>query len=947
MIIGLGIEQFDALAPFGIVCSPELVVRHAGPSLRKALGSDLRGTPLLDAFAVERPRDAGDPQSVLQRLSSPFLLRAHDCELTLRCQAFRPEGEEAIVFFGTLALSTEADVSRLGLGYRDFAASDPTPDVLILKRTQERSLRDLAELNRELSRTADRLRQANSALADAEQRYRTLVESQPLVTYIDGLDDELTTHFVSSNVLELSGYSAEHWTGRPGFFFSIVHPADIEEVRREHLAAAAEGTPYKGEFRLMRADGAVVWVQASDRLVTGEGGAGLYRLGYMLDVTEQRNAEERLRETGGRLARLVESLQAGVLLEDEHRRVVLTNDAFCEIFGIPATPEQLVGGDCAAAAEESKALARDPELFAERIAEILRAGGEVAGEEVEFADGRVFERDYVPLRIGSENRGHMWSYRDVTSRIEAQREIERAHDEAVAASRAKSEFLATVSHEIRTPMHGVLGTIDLLGDTSLDAEQRELVEIVRSSAGSLLAVINDMLDLQKAESGQMELQRVPVDLEALVWEVLATLRPAAKGKGLALVSRVQADLPPVLLGDPHRLRQILMNLAGNAVKFTDSGSITVTVSCALRPAGGAEVTLAVADTGVGISPEDQARVFEPFSQSDSSASRRHEGTGLGLAITRRLAELMGGEVQLESAPGHGTTVTARVRLQSAGAGAEPVSDRELPADRARPPLAGRVLVAEDSAVNRDLALRQLARLGLQATAVGSGAEVLQKLRTDQFDIVLMDVRMAGMDGLATTRAIRARESELGLPRLPIVAVTANAMPEDRAACAAAGMDGFAGKPLVLGQLADALAPWLAAGEPGAAGEQQQPAQGTEREDDVAAQLQALAGELGSQSAAARIADAWLAELPERLRAAALASARGDSDRLAEAAHALKSACALIGAHEAARLAARIEAECRQGTPDAALVQELVTAAERAEGRVRAWRGSCAPTALPA
>ena len=651
MEFALDSSQLDAIAPFSIVCDESLHVEHIGPSLRKALGRELAGSALLEEFAIDRPHGIAGAEDIRARPGSAFLLRFLEHDLTLRCQAVFPTGGARIIFLGSIALASELDISRLGLGFADFAASDPTPDLLILKRSQERSLHDLAILNTELSRSSANLRTANTALTEAERRYRTLVEQQPLVTYIDSVGEDLTTEFVSDNIMELSGYPPNRWASEPNFFFSIVHPDDLPRVHREHLEAARTGAHYRGEFRLIRPDGAIVWVQAEDQLVLDDDGQALYRLGYMLDITERRTIEQQLRATGSRLATLVASLRTGVLMEDENRRVALTNRAFCSIFGIPAEPEELIGQDCDGAAEASKTLAADPEGFLARINEILQDGESVLGEEVEFADGRTFERDYVPLLIAGEQRGHLWGYRDVTPHIEAQRAIEAAHDQAVAASSSKTEFLATVSHEIRTPLHGVLGTLDLLKDTRLDGEQTELLNIIQSSAGALLAVINDMLDLQKTEAGRMELSEEPVELESLIGAVLDTVSARAEAKGLALTSHVSEGMPGDLLGDPARLRQILLNLVGERGQVHRLRE-RLGLRCGSTPSadGRRPISFLVADSGIGIPPHEQARIFEPFSQGDASTTRRHEGTGLGLAITRRLVELMDGDISVASHP---------------------------------------------------------------------------------------------------------------------------------------------------------------------------------------------------------------------------------------------------------------------------------------------------------
>ena len=952
MVLELHDDQLDAVAPFSVVCSGDLVIERIGPSLRKALGRDLAGEQLADAFTIERPRGVDTPAEVRARAGMAFLLRSLDHDLSLRCQPLLSPTGDRIVFFGSLALASESDMSRLGVGYADFAASDPTPDLLILKRTQERSLQDLATLNTELERSGSQLRAANAALTDAERRYRTLVEQQPLVTYIDELGEDVTSLFMSDNVLELTGYPATLWTTEPNFFFQVLHPDDRDRIRAAHVASERAEAPFRAEFRLITADGRVVWVQAEDKPVLDEQGRPLYRLGYLLDITERRHAEEGLRDTGTRLTTLIGSLQAGILLEDEHRRVVLTNEAFCSIFGIPVAPDQLVGADCRAAAEQAKALAADPDRFIARIDEILEEREAVREEVVEFGDGRVFERDYVPIVVGGVYRGHLWGYRDVTPRIDAQRAIEEAHDRAVEASRVKSEFLATVSHEIRTPMHGVLGTIDLLERTSLDAEQQELVSIVRSSAGALLAVINDILDLQKAELGHVELLSEPLDLAGLAGSVTDVVRPGADAKGVELVTTVDETLPRDLLGDPVRIRQILLNLVGNAVKFTDHGRVTVSVGLDSVSDEAATVRLVIADTGIGIPLEEQEHIFEPFAQADSSSTRRHEGTGLGLTITKQLVTLMNGGIAIESVPGEGTSVTATVSLQRGSGDLD--AERRVVARDPAVELSGTVLLAEDSPVNRELAMRQLSRLGVTARAVDTGAAAVAAIERGHYDLVLMDLRMPEMDGLEATRAIRALEAAAAdARRLPIVAMTANAMPDDRAVCLEAGMDDYVTKPLLLDDLADVLGRWLPdlspaqpAAEPAPLPEQTAPTAADDDADEarlIVETLDRLAAELGSPEAVRRVAELWLSELPGRVDGLRAAAAARDSEQLRTGAHTIKSTSSLVGAVAAGALAADIERLAAEGAAlEPARVEALARATERAAAVVVAWCDDAEP-----
>ena len=509
--------------------------------------------------------------------------------------------------------------------------------------------------------------------------------------------------------------------------------------------------------------------------------------------------------------------------------------------------------------------------------------------------------------------GTSGTLQDVTAQRDLSEQLVRAREAAIQASRTKSDFLANMSHEIRTPMNGVIGLTDLLLDTSLTPEQREYACGVKQSAEALLTLINDILDFSKIEAGKLSISRVAHDLHEVVREAVNLVDIKARNKGFRVALGLEDGVPIQVMGDRGRIRQVLINLIDNAVKFTYVGGVTVSVSSEPRAGGGVTVRFAVRDTGIGIERDKLDAIFEKFTQADASTTRRFGGTGLGLAICRQLVELMEGGIGVTSEPGRGSTFWFHLPLMAVEAAPAPGVPRVEPATEAGAGLRPyRVLVVEDNAINLKVACRMLEKVGCAVDVAENGAVAVQMVGGTAYDVVFMDCQMPVLDGYEATAAIR-RLPDGGRTR--IVAMTAHALAADRERCLAAGMDDYIRKPITVDEIRRAL---QAAGrrDNGPTGREEG---GTPEAEQAPPSFDpdALWSRMsGDKAAIADLVDLLSADGPAYWKLLDRAIAVGDLAATASLAHTIKGSVANFGARGAVELAAEIEAAVRAGAPGA-------------------------------
>jgi PAS domain S-box-containing protein len=821
----VGPQRLQMIAAF----NPDYFINHFShhidPALTQVEILDYRGIVMLSS------RDDLMPGSL--HLSGPPLLEMHDREIGSRAEdidgsrqmlsAYR--ASRSYPLFVLVHIDRERALTRWYDESRDTLAVTGlallviiTLGMLLIGRIR-RSLINEARLHHERQLAAQVFENSTSGILVTDAEKRILA--------------------VNPQLERVSGFSAGELIGQtPAIFASGRHDADFYRRMWDSIETS---DIWRGEIINRRKDGQLIEEWLTISVVRDSRNQRANYLGVFEDITEQRLQALRLKRQLAALQALNEiatikglnpreTLRQALRLASEHLHLEYAIISHIEPAAdryrieVQVCPDGLLNdnqefplGDTFCAE-----IIRRDDLF-----QLVNAGQSAYCEHPSFRDFKLASYLGAPIRVDGtlygtinfssrQQRDHDFDPSDIEfilllarwastllERMRAHEQLDKARAAAEAASIAKGSFLANMSHEIRTPMNGVIGMADLLLATPLNDEQRDYAETIRHSADGLLGLINDVLDFSKVEAGKLEVERIPFAPAEVLHDTLALLGHSASVKEITLAGAIDPAVPARLIGDPGRLRQILINLVGNAVKFTSTGSVHV--HFAGQPdAGKLRLQISVTDTGIGMSPTVIAGLFSPFFQGDASTTRQFGGTGLGLSICKRLIELMGGNIAVESTPGQGSIFRFELPLDI---------DHNLPpaavaGNRENTLRQGlRVLLVEDNMVNQKVAGALLGKLGCKHVAVGNGEEALARLREESFDVVLMDCQMPVMDGFEATRRLRAGETGNAMQSVAVIAMTANAMQGDREACLAAGMDDYLAKPVSNAALKQALSRW--------------------------------------------------------------------------------------------------------------------------------------------
>lgn len=746
--LNISTDVFDAVFPFHIAFDNEMKVRHFGKVLGRICPGVTPGVKLVDVFEIRTPEGITTKADIAGNLDSLFVLKDRNSRLLLRGQMVFSRKRDMLVYLCSPWLSEPGAIREVGLNMSDFALHDSVVDLLHVLQSMSRAVEDLNRLTKVLEQKSSllatvnkELGKRNSELEQAQALTRTILDTAPdcIITINQNGEIELANPAGHS----LFGYPPEELIGKS--VTSLMHSPDAEQhggfiqryLREGHPRVIGTGREVIGRMR----DGSSIPLYLS----VGESNAGgVSRFtGVLHDISASKANEKALLESESRYRAVVDNVREVIFQIDGYARLAFVNSAWSQVTGF--TIDESLGKPI-----EDFVHPDDRALCAIKLGPLMQNKVSYCATELRFCrkEGgiRWIEAFARPIEgRNGEPAGASGMLIDITASREAEQKLQSAKETAEAANRAKGDFVATMSHEIRTPMNAIIGMTGLLLETALSGEQREYAEAVRFSAEGLLTIINDILDFSKIESARLDLEEVFLDLRTCIEESLDLVTASAAAKGLEIGYVVDSDVPACVVGDATRIRQVLVNLLANAVKFTNHGGILVSLKVDHVEDKKIQLCFSVRDTGIGIAPDRIERLFQPFTQADSSISRQFGGTGLGLAISKQLAELMGGTVRVESAPGTGSTFFFTL-----------VARNEDRRKRKRGPDfdGSALLLAEEGSILRDTFKNLAERRGMNVIAVSTLGAAKSLLQQQEFDAVVVGETLASREADLLEEALR-------------------------------------------------------------------------------------------------------------------------------------------------------------------------------------------------
>lgn len=902
----LDLAKFNKLFPFHIVVDEFGNINSIGKSLEKVFPI-AKGTTFNSQFVVKRPSlispDFEDFSTICNNVVILGLQSDHT--LVLRGQFELLDNPKRALFVGTPWFGSMTQVVNKNLTIHDFAIHDPMIDLLHVLKTQEITTEDIKQLLKKVNHQKEILRKDKvelerlSLVAKANTNGVLLISKDGLITWCN------------EGFTKLTGYEESETVGQYPFKLLNILGKN-KRAFTQIVRSLKESDACEFEMILYPKNGNSFWVAIKLQPLFDQEEKLTGYFAILENRHEEKIAQDNVIESENRLSSLIVNLQAGLLLEDENRKVALTNKKFCEMFDVPVAPEMLKGVDCSQTAEQSKHIFKDSDEFVKRIDLILRERKTVLSDLLELKDGRFFERDYIPIFISNQYKGHLWTYYDITERKNHEKNLKnqeekyrgiianmnlalvetdmtgkiqyvnqrfceisgyneedvlnnqassffQSHDglstgllknkllygspdvelipfktkrgdlrwwissadanfnkngdqigtiniyldvteqkqleddllvaklKAEESSLAKESFLANMSHEIRTPLNAIIGMVRELSKAQLDQKHKTYLKHASTASQHLYSIVNNILDISKISAGQLTLEQSVFRLSDVIKEVATIMQPAAAEKMIALNIDLPRNLSPAFVGDPIRIKQILLNIVSNSIKFTENGYVSVTCTPFEKTDTHEHVKVVIEDTGIGMESSYLKELFGKFTQEDSSTSRKYGGTGLGMSIAHELIQMMDGSIDVKSVKGKGTTFEVNFKF---ALGSESELEDKIAIESYDNLKNIKVLLVEDNELNRLVAVNSLANHHAVVVEAANGEEALTILKQDTFDVILMDLQMPVMDGLTAAHLIR---HELNV-KTPIIALTANAFKEEIEKCFAAGMNDYVTKP---------------------------------------------------------------------------------------------------------------------------------------------------------